>query len=149
MILINFRFFHSGIVRHSIARVIAAIANLELEMKTWPDLLPFIHKSCISSTADHRATGIYILFTILEYSTEGFAEHLASVYELCGGLLNDLESLEVQVTAVRTLGTLAQYVESNEKDQVVRLFKIIYFITSHLMASHRGPSKGFSQASSV
>jgi hypothetical protein len=110
----------SNIVRHSIARVIAAIASIELPNNNWAALLPFLSEACGSSQVNARATGIYILFTILENSTEGFLDHLESLYKLCGRLLDDPESLEVQVNSVRTLGTLAQYIENDEKDQIVR-----------------------------
>jgi importin-4 len=115
----------SNIVRHAIARVIAAIASLELPVNNWPALLPFLSEACNSNQVNARATGIYILFTLLENSTEGFLEHLDSLYELCGKLLDDPESLEIQVTSVRTLGTLAQYIEIDEKDQIVRFINVI------------------------
>ena len=111
---------HRTIVRHSIARVIAAIASIELPLNNWDALLPFLSEACISNQVNARATGIFILFTLLENSTEGFVNYMDSLYTLCGKLLNDPESLEVQVTAVRTLGTLAQYIEIDEKDQIVR-----------------------------
>lgn len=110
-------------MRHSIARVISVVASIELPLGNWNGLLPFLSQSCTSNQVAARSTGIYILFTILENSTEGFENHIMSIYKLCADLLKDPESLEVQVTALRTLGTLAQYIELEEKDQIVRLLE--------------------------
>jgi len=67
----------------------------------WPQLLPFLHETAISSQAAHREVGIYILYTVLETIVEGFQEHLQSFFKLFETLLRDPESTEVRVTTVR------------------------------------------------
>lgn len=88
-------------VRHSAARVVAAIATIEIPLGTWPQLLPFLHETCISPQVTHREVGIYILFTVLENIVEGFQEHLMSLFKLFERLLVDPESIEVRITTVR------------------------------------------------
>jgi len=105
----------NNLVRHSAARVIAAIATIEIPNGTWAQLLPFLHQTCISSEVTHREVGIYILFTVLENIVEGFQEHLQSFFKLFEQLLVDPESIEVRITTVRALGVIAQYIDSDDK----------------------------------
>lgn len=94
-------FFFSNLVRHSIARVIAVIASIEVRQNTWPALLPFLQQSCTSQQVVHREVGSFILFTVLESIVEGFEKHLPGLFELFRGLLADPESSEVRITTVR------------------------------------------------
>jgi hypothetical protein len=91
----------SALVRHSTARVIAAIAGIEMPVNGWPQLLPFLLETATSSQAVHREVGIYILYTVLETIVEGFQEHLQDLFKLFENLLCDPESAEVRVTTVR------------------------------------------------
>lgn len=93
-------FFLSALVRHSTARVIAAIAGIEMPVNAWNQLLPFLLETATSSQAAHREVGIYILYTVLETIVEGFQEHLQSFFKLFENLLQD-PSAEVRVTTVR------------------------------------------------
>lgn len=94
-------FSRSNLVRHSAARVVAAIASIEIPLGTWAQLLPFLHQTCVSPEVAHREVGIYILFTVLENIVEGFQEHLQSFFKLFAQLLTDPESIEVRITTVR------------------------------------------------
>ncbi|KAI0774802.1 ARM repeat-containing protein [Trametes elegans] len=108
----------SNLVRHSTARVIAAIAYIEMPLGTWPQLLPFLEQTCTSPQAVHREVGIYILYTVLENIVEGFESHLQSFFKLFASLLNDPESAEVRITTVRALGVVAQYIDSDDKADI-------------------------------
>ncbi|KAF5383571.1 hypothetical protein D9615_003515 [Tricholomella constricta] len=105
----------NNLVRHSAARVVAAIATIEIPLGTWSHLLPFLHQTCTSPQVAHREVGIYILFTVLENIVEGFQEHLQSFFKLFEQLLVDPESIEVRITTVRALGVIAQYIDSDDK----------------------------------
>ncbi|KAH9975211.1 ARM repeat-containing protein [Russula compacta] len=107
-----------ALVRHSTARVIAAIAGIEMPVNRWPQLLPFLLETATSSQAAHREVGIYILYTVLETIVEGFQEHLQSFFKLFETLLRDPESTEVRVTTVRSLGTIAQYIDTDDKADI-------------------------------
>jgi importin-4 len=93
--------FSRNLVRHSISRVIAVIAFIEVPQNTWPALLPFLQQSCTSQQVVHREVGSYILFTVLESIVTGFQEHLSGLFDLFRGLLVDPESSEVRITTVR------------------------------------------------
>ncbi|KAJ3005811.1 hypothetical protein NUW54_g4176 [Trametes sanguinea] len=108
----------SNLVRHSTARVIAAIASIEMPLGTWPQLLPFLEQTCLSAQASHREVGVYILFTILENIVEGFETHIQSFFKLFEKLLQDPESAEVRITTVRALGVVAQYIDVDDKEDI-------------------------------
>lgn len=126
-------------VRHSAARVIAAIATVEIPLGSWPQLLPFLHQTCTAPSVVHREVGVYILFTVLENIVEGFQEHLQSFFKLFAQLLDDPESIDVRVTTVRyvvlglmyldaftlivyrALGVIAQYIDADDKADIVSL----------------------------
>jgi hypothetical protein len=133
--------FSRNLVRHSISRVIAVIAFIEVPQNTWPALLPFLQQSCTSQQVVHREVGSYILFTVLESIVTGFQEHLSGLFDLFRGLLVDPESSEVRITTVRyqfsnfqlklrmifffrALGVIAQYLDVEDKNEVVCLISL-------------------------
>jgi hypothetical protein len=67
----------------------------------------------------HREIGIYILYAVLESIVEGMQQLIPDLFVLFQHLLNDPDSLEVRVTTVRALGTIAQYVDADEKNHIV------------------------------
>lgn len=108
-----------SIVRHSLARVISAIASVELPTGTWPELLPFIQNLCSATSPVHRESGAFILFTILEVVIEGLQDKVADFLKLFHQLLHDRESIEVRLVTVRALGTLAGYIDVDDKSEIV------------------------------
>ncbi|KAJ7876801.1 armadillo-type protein [Mycena leptocephala] len=107
-----------NLVRHSVARVMAAIANIEFPVGTWPQLLPFLHQTCVSAQVVHREVGVFILYTVLDNIVEGFKDHLQSFFKLFSQLLADPESIEVRITTVRAMGVIASYIDSDDKADV-------------------------------
>lgn len=108
----------SKLVRHAEARVISAIAAIEIPLNQWNDLLPFVSQCCLSQQVQQRELGIFILFTVLETIVDGFSEHTKELFNLFQQLLQDPVSAEVRVTTVRALGVLAQYIDADEKAEV-------------------------------
>ena len=94
-------FLRSKLVRHSAARVIAAIASIEIPLGTWDQLLPFLQQTCTSAQAAHREVGSFIMFTVLENIVEGFQQHMQGLFNLFSQMLADPESIEVRITTVR------------------------------------------------
>jgi hypothetical protein len=101
-------------------------------------LLPFLHQTATSAQVAHREVGVFILFTVLETIVEGFQEHLSSFFKLFETLLADPDSIEVRITTVRymsplshvyfhfntfhrALGVIAQYIDADDKKDVVSL----------------------------
>uniref|UniRef100_A0A8H7XV39 Importin N-terminal domain-containing protein n=1 Tax=Psilocybe cubensis TaxID=181762 RepID=A0A8H7XV39_PSICU len=108
----------NNLVRHSAARVVAAIATVEVAQGTWNELLPWLHSTCVSQNVAHREVGSFILFTVLESIVEGFQSHLPELFELFASLLADPESIEVRITTVRSLGVIAQYIDAEDKTEL-------------------------------
>lgn len=104
-------FLCSNLVRHSAARVIAAIATIEVPQGTWVQLLPFLQQTCISPQVAHREVGSFILFTVLESIVEGFQSHMSSLFDLFRTLLADPESIDVRITTVRRVTYLIPLAE--------------------------------------
>ncbi|GAV99757.1 armadillo-type protein [Lentinula edodes] len=105
----------SNPVRHSAARVVAAIAAIEVPMGTWPQLLPFLQQTCTSPNASHREVGMFMLYTALENIVEGFQDQLTSLFQLFSQTLADPDSLEVRITTARAMGVIAQFIDADEK----------------------------------
>lgn len=66
-----FIIYFSTLVRNTIARVISAIADLEVELNTWPELQPWLSATLISAESVQREIGSFVLFT----SVETFINH--------------------------------------------------------------------------
>lgn len=101
------------------ARVVSVIAEIELPLDTWPDLLPFLQQATSSPTAAHREVGIFVLFSVLEAVIEALKEQISALFTIFSQLLVDPESSEVRITTVRALGTLAQFIEADDKADIV------------------------------
>ena len=94
-------------VRHSSARVVAAIASIELMEGTWPQLLPFIEGACTAPEVQTREVGSYLLFAVLESFGEGIGQHMQSFFKIFEILLQDPESIEVRVTAAKWVSRIS------------------------------------------
>lgn len=92
---------HRNLVRHSAARVIAAIAGIEMEHNTWPTLLPWIQETCLSPNVAHREIGVFVLYSVIESIMDSSTSAIPQFLQLFEKLLQDPESNNVRVTAVR------------------------------------------------
>lgn len=108
----------SKLVRHAEARVISAIAQIEMPLGQWNELKPFLSQCLVSQQVQQRELAIFILFTVLESIVEGFQDHMKELFGLFQALLQDPESAEVRVTTVRALGVLAQYIDADDKQEI-------------------------------
>lgn len=91
----------SSLVRHATARVIAAIAEIEIPLAQWSDLFPALLQATTSSVVSQREIGAFILCTILEKTGLEMQAQLPDFFKLFSGLAHDNDSLEVRVTSVR------------------------------------------------
>ncbi|KAI8331553.1 armadillo-type protein [Chlamydoabsidia padenii] len=109
------------LVRHSVSRVISSVARVDMPENKWPDLLTFINQSCTSNNPIHREVGTYCLYTLFEVIADFFMNHTAHLFDLFAKTIVDPESRNVRVTTVLTLGKLAEYIDSEDK-QNIKLF---------------------------
>ena len=114
-----------SIVRHSLARVISAIAAIEMPHGQWNGLLPFVENACRSMESRHREIGAFILFSILEVVVEGLQNQVEAFLQLYATLLQDPQSLDVRIVTVRGLGVLAGYIDLEDKAEIVRTWGML------------------------
>lgn len=115
----------SSLVRHSIARVISAIAKIDLNDGEWTDLPSFLVQASNSGNKDERAVGVYILFTILETLGDGFEEKYQDLFNLFNKTIRDPESEEVRINTLLALSKLAMNLDSEENMAPVKAFQDI------------------------
>ncbi|KAJ1852953.1 hypothetical protein IW147_005805 [Coemansia sp. RSA 720] len=108
----------NDLVRHSLARVISSIAKSDIPNQKWGDLIQFLYKCCQSPTSAHREIGVYVLDSLFETIGDTLSAHLQHLFELFAVLINDPESLTVQVTTLEALGKMADYVDPEDRSAV-------------------------------
>ncbi|KAF8578209.1 ARM repeat-containing protein [Ramaria rubella] len=115
----------NALVRHATARVVAAIAEIEIPLGQWPTLLPSLLQTATSAVVAQRETGAFTLCTILEKTGTEMQEQLPDFFKLFSALAHDNDSLEVRVTSVRALGALAEYIDADEKAAIRQYQEIL------------------------
>ncbi|KAJ1941977.1 hypothetical protein EC988_006616, partial [Linderina pennispora] len=103
------------LTRHGLARVISSIAKIDIPNQKWGNLIQFLYQCCQSNVAAHREIGIYVLDSLFETIADTMIEHLEHLFGLFSKLVNDPESLVVQVTTVEALGKVAEFIEPGEQ----------------------------------
>jgi importin-4 len=94
-----------------------------------------VQNLCESQNAIHRESGAFILFTILEVVIEGLQDKVADFLNLFRHLLADPESIEVRLVTIRALGTLAGYIDIEDKAEIVRDFTCSSIVTHRAVES--------------
>jgi hypothetical protein len=113
----------SSLVRHSVARIISAVAKIDLNDGEWPDLPNLLLRAGESSNHEERAVAIYILFTILETLGEGFEEKFQDLFNLFSKTIRDPENAEVRINTLLALSKLAMVLDSEENEAPVKAFQ--------------------------
>ncbi|GLA35556.1 hypothetical protein AnigIFM63309_011399 [Aspergillus niger] len=113
----------SSLVRHSVARVISAIAKIDLNDGEWADLPNFLLQAASTGNKEERAVSIYILLTILETLGDGFEEKFDELFQLFSKTISDPESEEVRMNTLMALSKLAMYLDSEENVAPVKAFQ--------------------------
>lgn len=81
--------------------------------------MPFLQRATSSPTAAHREVGIYVMYSVLETVIEGIKQQTSSLFTIFTELIKDPESAQVRITTVQALGVLAQYIETEDKQDIV------------------------------
>lgn len=113
----------SSLVRHSVARIISAVAKIDLNDGEWAELPNFLLQASASNNKEERVVGTYILFTILETLGEGFVEKYQDLYSLFQKTIRDPESEEVRINTLLALSKLAMNLDSDEDEAPVKAFQ--------------------------
>lgn len=102
----------SKLIRHSFARIVAAIGEFDLTPPaSWPDLLPTLVSGCTDQQIQVKEMSVFILLSLLETGASELGNHTADILNLFSVTLNDQSSLEVRVTSLLALDTVSTYIE--------------------------------------
>lgn len=99
----------NDLVRHTVARIISAIASIDLDEQRWPALLPELSRAAQSGDARERETATYVLYALLDSADycSAAAENPAALFQLLGHTIDDPESLATRVNSVQALSGLS------------------------------------------
>ena len=109
--------------RHSKARVIAAIAQIDLEDGQWAELPGMLQQAATSNEARHREVGIYIIYTLLETMPDMFQENMNQMLTLFNRTIQDPESIDVRVNTMLALSELAMVLDTDEDTKSLSTFQ--------------------------
>ncbi|KAG7890022.1 hypothetical protein KL936_002696 [Ogataea polymorpha] len=113
--LLNFAFaYKSKSIRHSSARIVAAIAEIDIPDHKWPTLLQSLVGGAQDSNVQTREMAVFIIFCILETFPADWFEHSQDFLSLFASTLQDQASLDIQVTSVSALEVISAYIEEDE-----------------------------------
>ncbi|KAI9714166.1 MAG: hypothetical protein M1812_006494 [Candelaria pacifica] len=110
------------IVRHSAARVISAIAKIDLDEGEWTDLPRLLLQAAQSSTAAHREVSVYILYTLLESIGDGFMDKLSDLFTLFERTIQD-PSADVRLNTMLAFGKIAMILDTDEDPQSLEAYQ--------------------------
>ncbi|KAL8669846.1 MAG: hypothetical protein Q9168_005586 [Polycauliona sp. 1 TL-2023] len=105
------------LVRHGAARVITAIAKIDLKDDSWPDLFDTLIQAAGSQTPRHREVGTYILFTTIEALEDDMTAKVPQLLELFGKTINDPQSAEVKINSMLALSRIAILLDTEEDEE--------------------------------
>ncbi|KAH8601139.1 armadillo-type protein [Bisporella sp. PMI_857] len=111
-----------ALVRHSQARVIAAIAKIDLPDGEWGSLPDLLAQATTSPQVSHREVSIYILFTLLEAAGDIFEDKLPGLFTLFSNTIKDPESAEVRINTLLCLSRMAMLIEPEEHPENLERF---------------------------
>lgn len=114
------------LVRHSAARVISAIAKIDLDDGEWADLPSFLLQAATSRVAGQREVGVYILFTLLEVIGDGFIEKLNDLFALFSKTIRDPESAQVRVNTMLALSKIGMIMDPDEDPESLESFRAVF-----------------------
>lgn len=117
---------HDAKVRHASARLISAIAKVDLNDGEWTDLPSFLHKAATSSKKEERVVGTYLLFSILETMGDGFSERFRDLFALFGNTIRDPESTEVRINTMLALSKMAMVIDEEDDQASVKSFQALF-----------------------
>ncbi|RAL67097.1 hypothetical protein DID88_007877 [Monilinia fructigena] len=136
------------LVRHSGARVIAAIAGEDIEDGQWANLPDTLAQAAGSPQVSHREVGVFILFTLLETASTYFAEQTAVLFQILSKTIHDQESTDMKTQKVLKLfleifpqmvSVLKNFIDTKEEDRTVQAFEVFQTLLgceSALIAPH-------------
>ncbi|SCV70350.1 BQ2448_1744 [Microbotryum intermedium] len=121
----------TGQTRAAAIRVIAAIASVEIDKNTWPELLPWLWQGASDADKTRREVSSQSINVLLDHiavaktSSSPSGNYIPLLMELFSKTLVDSESLMVRVWTVRSLGRLAEYIERSEEAEIAAFQSLV------------------------
>jgi len=109
--------------RHSKARVIAAIASVDLPDAHWADLPGILQQAATDQQTRHREVGVYIIYALLEIMPDMFQENMDQMLTLFNRTIQDPESVDVRVNTMLALAELAMVLDTEEDTKSLKSFQ--------------------------
>jgi hypothetical protein len=107
-------------VRHALARLLAGIVGLELELGQSDEFLKQLMPLNTSDNVVAREVGSFLLYTMLEDDPTHFSDHLHQLLQLFQARIEDPESKEVRINIVRAIGAILMIIEPETDAQAVQ-----------------------------
>ncbi|KAF3921965.1 Importin-4 [Dactylellina cionopaga] len=115
----------AAIVKHATARVISAIAKIDLPEGHWGTLPGHLHQAATSGNVTDRELGVFILFTLIETFEDQFSDKWSDFFILFGQTLKDPESLQIRVYTLMALGKMGETFDADEDSDSIKKFKTL------------------------
>lgn len=115
-----------SLARHAAARLVSAVAKIDLDEGEWNELPGMLQQAATSSQASERAVGVYLLYSLLEAIGDGFSSKFKDLFGLFSQTIKDPESLDVRVNTVLALSKMAIVIDAEEDQASVKAFQNIF-----------------------
>lgn len=115
-----------SLARHGAARLVSAIAKVDLEDGEWSELPALLQRAATSSNAGERAVGVYLLYSLLETMGDGFSDKFGALFELFSKTIDDPESLDVRVNTLLAISKIAIVLDAEEDQASVKTFQTLF-----------------------
>lgn len=112
-------------VRHSIARVISSVAQLDFENGDWQELPGQLQQAAASNNVRQREVGVYIIYTLFETMGDFFTEGMTDLLQLFSKTVQDPESSEVRVNTLLTLSNVAMVLDPDDDPRSCKAFQAL------------------------
>ncbi|KAI1001068.1 putative importin subunit beta-4 [Podosphaera aphanis] len=113
-----------SLVCHASARLIAAIAGIDISLGEWPQLPGLLAQAATSEQVAHRKMGTFVLYSLLDDTFEIFQDKISDLFQIFTKTINDTESTEVRINTLLCLSKIATEADESE-DSIDRLNDIL------------------------
>jgi len=115
--------------RHASARLISAIAKLDMKDGKWPEVTYFCQHASTSPRATDREVGLFVIFSLLESEPEFFEGRMEDLLQLFSRTIQDPESRDVRQTTLLSLGELCTRIYDNDKALIKGFREVLPYMT--------------------
>lgn len=141
-----------ALIRHSLARLISAIARIDFKDGQWEQLPKLLAHAATSDQVGHREVGTYIIFSLLEDAFEVLEGKIPDLFQLFNTTINDPTSIEVRINTLLCLSRIAITIESDDdQGDILKCFNEIFpcMVSVHKSAIDEDDEKNVMQVFDV